>query len=136
MTLVKWTENYSIGVYVFDVEHRQFLALINDLYDAMLSGISEKDILTILSGLTTFAEGHFAHEEEFFAVLHYAGGEAHRLDHQRFLVEIQMFKEWCGNRDVRSIAIDLSAFLTKWFTEHTLGLDREFCMQLRKLGIR
>jgi len=40
------------------------------------------------------------------------------------------------NNDVQTVAINLSAFLTKWFTEHTRGLDREFCVHLRKLGIR
>jgi hemerythrin len=136
MTLVKWNDSYSVGVYVFDVEHRHLLALINDLYDAMLVGISEKDIHAILAAITTFAEGHFAHEEEFFAVVHYTGGEAHRLEHKRLLGEIQVFKEWCANGEIRLIAIDLSAFLTHWFTDHTLGLDREFCSHLRKLGIR
>jgi hemerythrin len=136
MPLVGWNDRYSVGIYVFDVEHMQLLVLINDLYDAMVSGVSEAAILAILTGITAFAAHHFAHEEEFFHTTGYSDGEAHRAEHRRLLEEIALFKEWCADGDVRSIAVDLSAFLTTWFTEHTMGLDRTFCVHLRKIGIR
>lgn len=136
MPLVRWNNSFSVGIYVFDLEHMQLLALVNNLFDAMVSGLDEKKILSILNGVTDFAEGHFAHEEEFFQITGYAGGEAHRSEHRHLLNEIQWFKESAIDTDARTVAINLSGFLTMWFTEHTVGLDREFCGHLRKLGIR
>jgi|WetSurMetagenome_2_1015567.scaffolds.fasta_scaffold498106_2 hemerythrin len=136
MPLVKWTNNFSVGIYVFDTEHMQLLSLVNDFYDAILAGIDERSVLAILNGLIKFTERHFAHEEEFFDVSGYPGAEAHRAEHRKLARELLTFRDVRLKQDIHELAIDLNVFLIKWFTEHTIGMDREFCAELRKLGVR
>lgn len=136
MPLVGWSDRYSIGVYLFDVEHMQFLALLNDLYDAIVCGLSEPAVNSVLNGAIAFAERHFAHEEEFFAVSGYPGAEAHCAEHRRLLEEIYSFRQLREAGDLRALTIDLNIFLVRWFTEHTMGQDREFGAHLRAIGVR
>jgi hemerythrin len=136
MPIVSWNSRFSVGVYLFDSEHKQLLELVNDFYDAVLARMDAHEILTILDSLIRFAESHFAHEEEFFDACRYGGADLHKAEHRRLSQELQQLRGIgvCG--DIRPLVYDLNAFLVRWFTVHTDGPDREFCSELRKLGIR
>ncbi|GAA0533544.1 hemerythrin [Rhizomicrobium palustre] len=136
MPLVKWTSSLSVGVYVFDVEHMQLFTLVNDFYESILAGVDKQAIRVILNGLHAYAERHFAHEEEFFDVCRYKKAAEHRMEHARLLVELEAFRNELLDGDINSIIVNLSDFLVTWSTHHTLSHDREFCAELRKIGIR
>lgn len=121
---------------MFDAEHRQILGLVNDFYESVISGVTEKALLTVLNGLILSSANHFAHEEEFFDLCRYSGGDAHKAEHQKLLRELMEFREVRLKGDLRELAFDMNIVLVRWFTVHTVSLDREFCTELRKLGIR
>jgi hemerythrin len=134
MPLIGWNRTFELGVYVFDAEHMQLLALVNDLYEAIITGVNDEAIYAVIAGLHAFLVRHSAHEEAFFHISGYPGAEAHLAEHRKLLDELEHFRK--SYSDARELAFDLNAFLLRWFSDHILGLDREFCLHLRRIGIR
>jgi hemerythrin len=134
MPLVRWNRSFELGVYVFDAEHMQVLALVNDLYDAILGGLSEGALNAVQSGMRNFIERHSAHEEEFFHVSGYRDAEAHIAEHRRLAHEIDEIRQ--SHADLAEATYDTNRLLLRWFFEHIMERDRAFCVHLRKLGVR
>lgn len=134
MPLISWNRTFELGVYIFDAEHMQLLSLVNDLYDAIVNGVSDEAIFAVINRLHAFVLRHGAHEEEFFHISGYAGAAAHLAEHRKLVEDLEKFRR--SHNDARELAYDLNTFLLKWFSDHILGLDREFCSHLRRIGIR
>ena len=54
------TEEFSVNVKLFDMQHRRFLRLIARLETAMSQGIAEQELAEILADLADYAKEHFA----------------------------------------------------------------------------
>lgn len=134
MPLIRWSRHLELGVYVFDTEHRQLLGLVNDLYEAVIAGINEAALLSIINGMSVFIERHSAHEEEFFHACDYRNASDHIAEHRKLAADIERFRH--ADASPPDTAFELNAFLIHWFSDHILGLDRDFCEHLRKIGIR
>ena len=134
MPLIRWSRRLELGVYLFDAEHMQLLSLVNDLYDTIVNGINEDALFAVINGMNTFVEKHSAHEEEFFHISGYRDAAAHIAEHRKLIVDIERFRH--AEARPSEIAFELNTFLIRWFTDHILGLDRDFCAHLRKIGIR
>lgn len=134
MPLIRWSRKFELGVYIFDAEHMQLLSHVNDLYEAIIDGISENALYTVLNGIGSFVQRHSAHEEEFFHVSGYRNAPAHIAEHRRLADDLERIRH--SRAGPNAVAYDVNAFLLTWFTDHILGLDREFCVHLRNLGIR
>lgn len=135
MPLLHWNDEYVLGVYVYDNEHQQLMALVNTLYDAIVEGNSHAIVLSVLQKASLFAEKHFAHEEEFFEISGYANAAAHRREHAQLMAQLHAFSGIVDETQESVIDIKLSLFLASWFKDHTLNMDREFCAHLRDKGV-
>jgi hemerythrin len=58
--------NFSVNVELIDKQHQILVQMINDLYDAMLSGQEKDSLGRLIDRLHTYAAMHFAREEHFF----------------------------------------------------------------------
>jgi hemerythrin-like metal-binding protein len=67
MNSFTWTDEYSVGVKKFDLQHQQLFFYISELNDAMVSQLDHKMIADILKGLIQYTKSHFAEEEEQLA---------------------------------------------------------------------
>jgi len=61
-TYVPWKDLYSVGEDTLDAQHRQILALINDLYDARNAGREYADLAALLDRMVLYTMSHFQHE--------------------------------------------------------------------------
>lgn len=136
MPLIGWNNSYRVGVRLFDLEHRQLLRQINDFYDTALTGWSLDEHRLALAALITCAQKHFAHEEEYFDICRYSGGEGHRAEHIRLMRELEAFRaDFLDGRYTCRPASDLSVWFVIWFGEHIKNEDRNFCAVLRRIGV-
>lgn len=126
MPFVEWTEEFSVGIPEVDREHQTLLALINELYDAVESGVGHEALNKVLDGLILYVSYHFAHEEGLFLRTKYPGYEKHRQQHQALtgMVKEIYLDFQAGKSD--TLPQQVLEFLKNWLYDHILGADRAF----------
>lgn len=136
MPFMQWSASYSIGIALFDAEHRRLIDMANDLHDAVLEGKSERVIAEVFQALLHYTDYHFAREEKFFTD---AGYPHDRQHHERHTALRQMVIDFDKETHALSSdihAIRLAAFLKDWIDIHILKDDMEYGHYLTARGIR
>ena len=117
MSLIKWKDEFNLGIEEVDNEHRDLVALINALHEAMLAGVGRADILEGISQIYTLVSAHFEREEAFMRESRYMAYAEHKEDHEVLLDDlreiIEQVRSGGGYAEAR-----LSADLQYWFSEH------------------
>jgi hemerythrin len=135
MDLVKWTEEYSVGISEFDEQHKRLFALINDLYAAMKTGKGKDALGEVLKGLSEYASYHFATEEKFFAKFGYPETDKHAFEHGAFIAQVKDLKT---KFDKGSILVSLETleFLKNWIQNHINKVDKQYSGFLIASGMK
>lgn len=117
MSLIKWKDEFNLGIEEVDNEHRDLVALINALHEAMLAGAGRADILEGISQIYTLVSAHFEREEAFMRESRYMAYAEHKEDHEVLLDDlreiIEQVRSGGGYAEAR-----LSADLQYWFSDH------------------
>jgi len=118
-----WDDSFSINNDEIDEQHKQWIAIINDLYDAMDSheGISKSVIIQSLMAVDHYTRFHFADEEAFMRSVDYPEYEAHKKLHEALLKVVEQYMDDIKRDHV--IIDDVMNVLTKWFPNHILKED-------------
>lgn len=82
----------SFGIAWMDQEHAGQLTLLNDLKAAVRSGADDRLVYALLSELVEHTNLHFLSEELAMRLHAYEAYEAHLLEHERLLGEVQNLK--------------------------------------------
>ena len=117
MNLIEWRPEYAVGNAAVDHEHRELIALINQLHAELLEQASTEDIATGLGEIYAQIAAHFALEEKFMRDARYAQLGPHKADHEILLDELSEIidgVELEGAYDEH----ELSSVLNLWFSEH------------------
>lgn len=122
---IKWTEDLAVGVEVIDDQHKHFLGIINELYDAISENNSKVVIGKILEELDGYADYHFATEEKYFEMFKYDGAEEQIKEHRKMHDKIHelIADEKSGKN---SVVIETVYFLEDWLKNHLAKLDHKF----------
>ena len=117
MSLIEWNDEFNLGIEEVDSEHRDLVALINALHEAMLAGTGRVDIVEGISEIYTLVSKHFQREEAFMRETRYLAYAEHKEDHEVLLDDLREIME-----QVRSgghyAETRLSDDLQYWFSEH------------------
>jgi hemerythrin len=136
MTFVKWSDTIRIGVAAFDAEHMRLLAMMNDLYEALMSENVGEALGGVLQGLVAYGETHMRHEESVFAETGYPKGREHTAQHDEFRRRVGEMRKTAPTRDGMLAALETMAFLKDWLMRHIMMSDREYGAYLNAKGIR
>lgn len=125
MPLFIWKPSYEIGVNAIDMQHRQLVGMINELYEAMKVGHGQDAVVHVLHELVDYVQLHFNTEEEIMRDHYYPGLEEHVLEHLELTRHVMDFAEE-QRTGQRIKTIDLMNFLRDWLTEHITVRDKKF----------
>jgi len=117
MSLIQWREEFSVGVAEVDHEHRELVAMINALHDAMGAGVGRDDIINSLGEIYAQISAHFALEEKFMRESRYMSYAEHKEDHEILLDDLRDIMDQVeddGSYNEKRLSKDLSF----WFSEH------------------
>ena len=81
MELIMWTDKLSVGIDLFDEEHKQLINFINKLNNALLINSTQRTMEEILVGLVNYTNIHFKHEEEAMLNYDYPDYVKHKKEH-------------------------------------------------------
>jgi hemerythrin-like metal-binding protein len=117
MAPLEWKDSYSVGVPAVDHEHRELIALVNRLHEALGSGRPAADIEVVFGDLFRAISSHFALEERFMREHGYDQLRQHKTDHERLLDELRDIMD-----DFREGGEDplgrMAAGVDAWFSNH------------------
>ncbi|MCX8125342.1 MAG: bacteriohemerythrin [Spirochaetes bacterium] len=125
MEFIEWGEHLSVGVKVFDEEHKQLIALVNKLNHALQSGSAKKTMEEILRSLANYTKIHFTHEEDYMQLYGYPEYEKHRQEHEALTNQVMDFLNRY-QQGKASFSLELMNFLKDWLTKHILGSDKKY----------
>jgi hemerythrin len=122
IAFIVWSPFYSVNNPEMDDEHKQIIAMINDMYSALDDNNPHATILGLLDRLYQYTQTHFRHEENLMQECGYPHLEEHKLLH-----ELLQQKTVILRRDYQeSAAPELLRFLKEWWVNHIQGEDKKY----------
>ena len=91
MTLISWSDKFSIGVGMIDEQHKNLFRLVNDMHDYINSGSAKDKISSALDALINYTEYHFKEEEDYMFNVEYTRFEQHKIAHDNLTVWYLIF---------------------------------------------
>ncbi len=130
---VQWNESLSVGISRIDLQHKNFIRLLNDLDESLSLGRSEA-LSDILWSLVDYAKIHFATEEELFLLHDYPESKEHIQDHEAFNRKVAQLQSKSGE-NINQIAAELLRFMREWLNNHVIQVDQKYSAFLISKGV-
>jgi hemerythrin-like metal-binding protein len=131
---VKWSDEFSVGIKQIDKQHKHFVGLMNELFEAIQT--DEKFAVSkIIRELASYANTHFATEEEYFDKFNYKEAKQHKAEHEEIRKKV---KEFLVNKDSDPFALGYSLLdlLENWLFNHIITTDKKYVAFFKEKGIR
>lgn len=135
MPLIEWNDSYSVGLDLFDREHKTLVDIINRLYDAFERGVERKLVEDSLNELVEYTTLHFGHEEMYFDDWAYPDKAAHIISHQELRRQVQEYHASFKAKASIEMSLELIEYLKFWLINHILSEDKKFCQFLITHGL-
>ena len=117
MSLIKWSDDYSVGIPSVDHEHQELIQSINALIEEMRSVTDPDIVIHALARIYSSISAHFALEEKIMRDAGYAAYAEHKLDHEILLDELLELTDSIDD-DCSNVENELSPSLDRWFSDH------------------
>lgn len=134
MAHLEWSSAFSIGVPVFDEEHKKLVGLINALDDAVETGSHATALRKIENELVEYAIVHFQHEEMFFADFVYPDAAKHIAEHTDMKKRIFAYRQKVERDPSATLCREMLQTLREWLANHIMAEDKKFGAYLRDRG--
>jgi len=132
---IEWKEEYSVGVKEIDDQHKYFISLLNDPYNAITAGKKQEELKELFQYIADYAEKHFATEEKYFDEFNYEGAAEHKMKHQEMREEIEKIKNMDDGKEIDFYG-NIVYFLKDWLDEHLQKMDQEYKECFSKHGLK
>ena len=122
---VVWSDDYLIGIVEIDNQHKKLLLIANELYE-IATGAPEAYKLKMSSALkklTDYTVYHFSSEEEYMHKFGYAGADAHKAAHDKFVKEVSYHIQQLSADNIED-GIRFYSFVASWVLNHIAKADK------------
>jgi hemerythrin-like metal-binding protein len=134
MAFITWTDELSVGVELFDNDHKELISLANRLHDSITVRAQQGIMSSLLNDLLKYTIFHFGHEEGFMLQYGYPGYKKHKMEHEGLVKKVEDYIEQVSEGKT-SISLSLMGFLKEWLVNHIMGSDKEYVDFFAKKGI-
>ena len=134
VTLITWSDRYSVGIGRIDAEHQKLVALVNELYAAILENKQAAVVGKSLDGVAAYTISHFSSEESVMKRHGYPDFTEHKAEHDKLVVQVkQLQAELRAGKP--ALSQEVMNFLQTWLLSHILGMDKKYSSHLQKAGV-
>jgi len=133
--LMRWDSSLQLGIGQIDDQHKQLVAMINDLHRAMKQRQTMAVMGGILERLVNYTVYHFGTEEKLFQKHGYPEYDQHKKIHENLVDKVKEFKAKVDRGD-STISMELMDFLKDWLVNHIKGTDKKYVPFLQDKGVR
>ncbi len=125
MEQIVWSDDFSVGVKLFDEQHKGLINMLNKMIKDPTATTRSEIISDVLADMTQYVQQHFESEEDLMSEHGYPHLEQHKSQHKAFREKVV---ELCtattdGNRAVPQVLLE---FLSQWLIQHILQEDMEY----------
>ncbi|WP_055668240.1 bacteriohemerythrin [Desnuesiella massiliensis] len=125
--MIKWKDEYSIGVDRIDDEHKQLVKIANKAYEVLNNDFyTDKydKIVEILKELEDYTVFHFNDEEDYMQQVGYKKFFSHKIEHEEFIQKIKNvdLNKMDYNQD--KYLLEIVNFIVDWLVKHILEKDK------------
>lgn len=135
MSLITWSNMFSVGVTQIDDQHKKLVEMANQLNDAMRAGHGKEALGKILGELVNYTVYHFGVEEKLMAQHQYPQSPDHKSQHADLVKEVGAFKTKFDKGDT-AMSAEIMNFLRDWLTNHIMKTDKLFGKFLNEHGVK
>ncbi len=132
MALIEWRDEFNTGVSEVDHEHKEIVALINELHEAMGEDASQDEIGRFLGDVFAKISSHFALEETVMRKHNYDEYEDHKNDHEKLLDDLRDIMDDAEEGVGKNYKAALAESVRDWFVNHFKTKDARLH---KKLGV-
>ncbi len=132
---ITWQDAYSVGVMEIDNQHKNLVAITNELFEAINSGVTVEKIKRVTDSLVEFKVEHFATEEKYFKEFNYELADEHIAEHQRFNDTVGSLSREYG-QDAITFAFKLVDFIEDWLIKHMMIDDQRYKKCFAEHGLK
>ncbi len=129
MSLIKWKEEFSVGVLEVDYDHQELIELINELHASVMEGVTRDQVVAGLGEIYAQIAAHFALEEKVMQESRYPSFGEHKMDHEALLDDLRDIMDEVeddGEFDETQLAADLDRWFSEHFRTHDAKLHKKF----------
>jgi hemerythrin len=124
---LSWSPELSVGIEVFDADHKAFFELAFLLQDASGASVVERAMIvgSAIGLLEEYVDGHFLREEKAMKKANFPHFPEHIHKHKVFRGRIREIAK--AYRDgATSIADDIPSLVSAWLTNHIMQDDQKY----------
>lgn len=129
---ISWSDNLSVGVPEIDAEHRQFVARVNELNQAIVECRDKATVERLLDLMVMEAARHFWDEQRLLAQWNYPGLPAHTAKHAQLIAQFDRVMKEFEQADVSFTWALKGLYLKQLLVNHLLQEDMKYRDFLRK----
>lgn len=118
MALIEWRSEFETGITEVDHEHRELVAMINDLHRQIDARAPKEAVESFLGEVLTRIAAHFALEEAVMRGRRYDEYDVHKADHEQLLDDLRDIMDAHHAGRSADSAGDLRRAVQEWFVEH------------------
>lgn len=123
MTIVSWSDRFSLGVENIDAAHRSLFEMLERLHTELLGQRRRPAIDQLLSDLLDYTRTHFAEEEALMLKWHEPNLEKHRAAHRALEKRLAEIAAAWRSGDAHA-SVDFFGFLFgDWLWRHIMETD-------------
>lgn len=134
MALIEWKDNMSVGVEVFDLQHKKLISIIRQLSDAVENGKGQEVLGEILDLLIEYTKVHFTSEEVQFERLGYRDSDIHKAEHDAYKKEIVALKRRFDDGKL-VLSGNVLHSMSSWWSHHILLTDKMYLPFFKEQGL-
>lgn len=124
MSILKWTQDFSVGMESLDTDHKLLIGFINQLDMAITRGDPHHEVRSVLDALLDYTDYHFNREEALMKACGYPDFDAHAQSHQIMRHQVADIRERFVRNPDAIHPREILAFLKNWLTSHVVGRDK------------
>lgn len=130
MSKIEWKQSYSVGIDEIDEQHKELIALINDLQEALDQSKGNEVISDIINKVVDYTHYHFDHEEKLLEKKSYPDLAEHKKVHAQYRADMQQLKEQFESSDM-FFKPKLVRKLMMWLRTHIMETDMRYSQHFK-----
>ena len=132
---IPWKDDYNLGIKEIDDQHKRFIEILNELYDAIKAMQVKEKVGVILDDLDAYTKLHFATEERYFEKFQYEDAASHAAEHRRFIDNMHgLGRAQFVNES--EMALAFTDAMENWLIGHIALSDRKYVPLFHEHGLR
>ena len=130
---LQWEPRLAVGVASIDSQHKQLIDALNGLLAAMASSRGKEEVGKLLKFLGDYTVTHFADEERLMAKARYPQADAHKREHEAFIIEFkELAADFAKSGPSTSLTLKLNGKVCEWLRQHIAVTDKDLAAVLNK----